>query len=160
MLNTNINHTYHDIIIILCISAIPIWPVTWKSKILLVSWAVFGLVIAYGEHDCILYTYWCLLITYHFVGYKGSLTAMLTYPVRSASIDSFANFLDLSEEATMYVPGSTSLIEVLQHSSDPIMQAFNDLLIKQICPHVHSSSQKNTLLTYYSFWISTANFVC
>ena len=67
---------------------------------------------------------------------------MLTYPVRSASIDSFANFLDLSEEATMYVPGSTSLIEVLQHSSDPIMQAFNDLLLNQIFSHSQSSSQK------------------
>ena len=74
---------------------------------------------------------------------------MLTYPARSAAIDSFADFLDLPEEATMYVPGSTSLIEVLQHSSDPILQAFKDLLINQICFHVTSSSQKDTLLTYH-----------
>ena len=66
-------------------------------------------------------------------GYNGSLTAMLTYPARSAAIDSFADFLDLPEEATMYVPGSTSIIEVLQQSSDPIMQVFIDLLMNQIC---------------------------
>ena len=85
---------------------------------------------------------------------------MLTYPARSAAIDSFADFLDLPEEATMYVPGSTSMIEVLQQSSDPIMQVLNDLLMNQICSHVHSSSQKNTFLTYHIFLISTANFVC
>ena len=85
---------------------------------------------------------------------------MLTYPARSAAIDSFADFLDLPEEATMYVPGSTSMIEVLQQSSDPIMQASNDLLMNQICSHVHSSSQKNTFLTYHIFLISTANFLC
>ena len=59
--------------------------------------------------------------------YNGSLTAMLTYPARSAAIDSFADFLDLPEEATMYAPASTSMIEVIKHSSDPIMQVSNDL---------------------------------
>ena len=63
-------------------------------------------------------------------GYNGSLTAMLTYPARSAAIDSFADFLDLPEEATMYVPGSTSMIEVLQQSSDPIMQAYVHIFIQ------------------------------
>ena len=55
---------------------------------------------------------------------------MLTYPARSAAIDSFADFLDLPEEATMYVPGSTSMIEVLQQSSDPIMQAYVHMFIQ------------------------------
>ena len=59
--------------------------------------------------------------------YNGSLTAMLTYPARSAAIDSFADFLDLPEEATLYAPASTSMIEVIKHSSDPIMQVSNGL---------------------------------
>ena len=52
---------------------------------------------------------------------------MLTYPARSDPIDSFADFLDLPEEATIYAPASTSMNEILQHSPDPIMQVSNDL---------------------------------
>ena len=55
---------------------------------------------------------------------------MLTYPARSRAIDTFADFLNLPVEATLYVPGSTSVNEILQHSSDPIMQAFYQLLIQ------------------------------
>ena len=66
----------------------------------------------------------CPKYSSEFSAYNGSLTAMLTYPARSKAIDAFADVLSLPEEATLYVPGSTSVNEILQHSSDPIMQAF------------------------------------
>ena len=56
-------------------------------------------------------TMYMTFIMSNITGYNGSLTAMLTYPARSAAIDSFADFLDLLEEATMYAPASTSMFE-------------------------------------------------
>ena len=47
---------------------------------------------------------------------------MLTYPARSKSIDNFADLLQLPEEATIGSFRWSSMHEILQETSDPILK--------------------------------------
>ena len=53
---------------------------------------------------------------------------MLTYPARSRAVDTFADLLDLPEEATIRVSRWSSMNEILQHSSDPILEVLKYML--------------------------------
>ena len=56
------------------------------------------------------------------LGYQGSLIAMLTYPARSKAIDTFADLLELPEEATIGTFRWSSMNEILRETSDSILK--------------------------------------
>ena len=57
-----------------------------------------------------------------FTAYNGSLIACLTYPARSRSIDTFLDILKEPEEVTVYTYKYSSQTEILQESSNPVLQ--------------------------------------
>ena len=94
---------------------------TWKSRILILFWALSALVLTFGK----------LLIDHNLcfvndneiiLGYQGSLIAMLTYPARSKAIDTFADLLELPEEATIGTFRWSSMNEILRETTDPVLK--------------------------------------
>ena len=54
--------------------------------------------------------------------YNGNLIAHLTFPARSKGVDSFADILKLPEEATIAAFQGTSIMDILQETTDPVLQ--------------------------------------
>ena len=91
-------------------------------RILLLFWALFALVVAYCKH--VIAPAQASLWLTSFPAYNGSLTACLTYPARSRSIDTFSDILKEREEVTLYTYKYSSLTEILQESSNPVLQVW------------------------------------
>ena len=83
-------------------------------------WALSALVLTFG----ILVDQNLCLINVHeiILGYQGSLIAMLTYPARSKAIDTFADLLELPEEATIGTFRWSSMNEILRETTDPVLK--------------------------------------
>ena len=97
------------------------WPRTWKSRIQLLSWALFALVVTYGivePESSKTKTNTIIVI----LAYKGNVIARLTYPARSKSIDTFSDLLELPDEATVGTFRFSSMNEILQETSDPTLK--------------------------------------
>ena len=54
--------------------------------------------------------------------YRGGLIASLTYPARSKAIDTFEGVLQLPKDSTIWVLQWSSMWEMLQETSDPVLQ--------------------------------------
>ena len=59
--------------------------------------------------------------------YNGGLVASLTYPARLKTLDTFEALLQLPEEATIGMKQWVSVINILQETTDPILQVPNEL---------------------------------
>ena len=57
--------------------------------------------------------------------YNGNLIAHLTLSARSKSVDTFADILKLPEEATIASFPDTSIIDILQETTDPVLQVIS-----------------------------------
>ena len=84
-------------------------------------WALSALVLTFGtlliDHNL------CFMNDKEIIsGYQGSLIAMLTYPARSKAIDTFADLLELPEEATIGTFRWSSMNEILRETSDSILK--------------------------------------
>lgn len=66
------------------------------------------------------------LSKFHFlVAYNGNLIAHLTFPARSKGVDTFADILKLPEEATIAAFQGTSIMDILQETTDPVLQVIS-----------------------------------
>ena len=62
----------------------------------------------------------------HFLAaYNGNLIAHLTFPARSKGVDTFADILKLPEEATIAAFQGTSIMDILQETTDPVLQVIS-----------------------------------
>ena len=54
--------------------------------------------------------------------FNGGLVASLTLPVRSKAVNTFADLLNLPNEATIAIGRWSSHYEMLQNATDPVLQ--------------------------------------
>ena len=102
---------------------------TWKSRILLIFWALFALIMAWGNNRKGNF-FISVTIACGIPAYNGSLIAYLTYPARSKAINTFQDILKEEEDVTIFVYRSNSQHKLLQETSDPVLQVDFDTIIK------------------------------